>query len=302
MHRRASCVALLALVLVGDPRARAQDEVSSIATGFTPDPLRLEGLTSGAQPLSSRAPGCRGYVGDAADRTIELASEFAFLRFFVTAREDVTLAVRGPDGAWRCSGRPLLGAPREEGRFTAGRYEIWIGSVRPRSQVRYELAVTEFHSVTPATGRIAEVAPIGGGAEIGLAVNAERGRFRDRRFRRGFLPDPREDGGEAGGPIQVSAIGGGCRGRVQAEPNHVLTLLEPFDYFRIALRESEGPTTLVVREPSGAFLCSTPDEGEPTIERDAWPEGRYLVWVGSREPDTTRRYRISYTETRAPVQ
>lgn len=294
------CLFAIGLALAGDVRAQEQPAAGvTIARGFTPDPLRIEGTTAGAAPLSGRAPGCRGYVGERPDQVVELGSRFGFLRFFVTSRENVTLAVRAPDGAWRCSGRPLLGAPREEGDFAPGRYEVWIGSANPNTQVAYELNVTEFHSVNPATGRALETATAGTGADVGLAIGAETGRFNDRRFPRGFLPDPRIDEGRAGGSIGVGLIGGGCRGRVEAQPNHVVELRDPFDYLRLELEAAEGATSLVVRTPSGGYLCSAPDEGPPRVERDAWAAGRYRIWVGSRDREATPEYRILYSETRA---
>lgn len=302
--RGASMACLCALALAGDVRAqdvRAQEPVAArgvpIARGFTPDPLRLEGTTAGATPVSGRAPGCRGYVGERPDQVVELASRFGFLRFFVTSRENVTLAVRAPDGSWRCSGRPLLGAPREDGAFEPGRYEVWIGSASPNTQVAYALHVTEFRSVNPATGQTLETATAGTGADVGLAVGADTGRFDDRQLPRSFLPDPQSDEGRAGGSIGVGMIGGGCRGRVEAQPNHVLELREPLDYFRIEIEAEEGATSLIVRAPSGAYLCSAPDDGPPRLERDAWAQGRYRIWVGSRDREATPDYRIVYSET-----
>ncbi len=297
--RRASFLVSLLVLVVALP-SPAQDALPALTTGFTPDPIRLTGRTSGAQPLSARAAGCRGYVGGGPDQTIELGGRFGFLRFFVTAAEEVTLALRGPDGRWRCSGRPLYGAPHEQGTFEPGRYEVWIGSARPNVQVSYELNVTEFRSVTPATGRGDESLLVSGGAEIGLAITAQRGRFRDRRLRRGFLPDPREDGGEAGGTIDVALLGGACRGHVAEQPSHVLELRDDMDYFRIEVREAPEQTVLVVRAPGGGFLCNAPESGEPVLERESWPRGRYLVWVGTRRLGPTPRYRISYSETRPP--
>lgn len=296
-----ACLFAIGLALAGDVRAQEQAaEGVTIARGFTPDPLRLEGTTAGGTPLSGRAPGCRGYVGERPDQVVELGSRFGFLRFFVTSRENVTLAVHAPDGAWHCSGRPLLGAPREEGAFAAGRYEVWVGSASPNRQVAYELNVTEFRSVNPATGRSLETATAGTGADVGLAVGADTGRFPDRRLPRSFLPDPQSDEGRAGGSIGVGMIGGGCRGRVEAQPNHVLELRDPFDYFRIELEAEEGTTSLVVRTPSGAFLCSAPDEGPPRVAREEWMAGRYRIWVGSRRREETPEYRIVYSETLPP--
>lgn len=310
--RAASTAWLLALglALAGDVRAQdgvapdvhAQEDATRLATGFTPDPVRLSGRTGGLVPLSERAPGCRGYVGSSPNHVLEIGAEIGFLRLFVTSREHVTFAVHGPDGGWSCSGRPLLGAPREEGRFGPGRYELWVGSALPGGQISYEVSITEFHSVTPATGRSIEGPAITSGADLGLEIGAEAGRFRDRNFPRGFLPDPRVDEGRAGGSIRVGVLGGGCRGRVEAQPNHVMSLREDFDYFRIEIDAPEGATGLVIRTPSGGYLCAAPDDGPVRIERDAWAAGRYRLWVASRARDETPDYRIIYSETRAPEE
>lgn len=275
-----------------------------LSSGFSPDPLRLDGQTHGELPLSARAPGCRGYVGREPDHVLRLESRFGFLRLFVTSPGDVTLAVRKPDGRWRCSGRPLLGAPREQGAFEGGVYEVWIGSVRPRERASYSLHVTEFRSASPdPRGGRARVD--GGGIDIGLEVSATEGRFRGRRLRPGFLPDPRQDGGFAGGARAASLLGSGCRGYVHDEPGHVLELLEDpdaprdFDYFRVHVRHADEPVSLVIRTPVGQYLCSSPEEGMPSVEQERWPIGTYRIWVGSRAPERQPRYRIEYTETRA---
>ncbi len=266
-----------------------------LSTGFTPDPLELAGQTRGAVPLSARAPGCRGYVGDAPDQVLRLESPFGFLRLFVTAPQDVTLAVRSPDGRWSCTGRPLLGAPREEGAFQPGVHEVWIGAVRPHEVVPYTLHVSEFRSASPRAGGLAVD---GAGVDIGLSTHAPEGRFRGRRLRPGFLPDPRRDGGFAGGPRSASLLGAGCRGELHSLPGHLLELRNAFGYFRVHVREAEGPVSLVVRTPSGEVLCSAPDGGLPAIEQEAWPAGSYRIWVGSRTAGSEPRYRIEYTETR----
>ncbi|GAB5543569.1 MAG: hypothetical protein RLO52_37890 [Sandaracinaceae bacterium] len=270
----------------------------AMRTGYTPDPVRVQGRTVGSRPLRELAPSCPGHVGDAPSHVLNLESNFPFLRVFAIAPRDVTLAVRAPDGRWRCGGRRVGEAPREQGVFGAGEWQVWVGSTEPGVDIPYELVVTEFRSVTPATGQGDTSSPVGGGREIGLEVEAEEGRYRDRRLRRGFLPDPREDGGRGGGEIDVRSLGGRCEGYVGAVPSHVLTLRSPFDYFRVQLGDASGEATLIVRTPGGRYLCAAPSEVNPHVDQDAWPEGRYVIWVGSREPEATPEYRICYTEVR----
>ncbi|MFK7989822.1 MAG: hypothetical protein AB8I08_27635 [Sandaracinaceae bacterium] len=269
-----------------------------LSTGFTPDPVVLQGETGGERAMNQLAPRCRGYVGANPDAVFDLDNEFGFLRMFVIAERPVNLTVRDASGEYHCSGSALEGAPREEGRFGRGRVEVWIGGDEPGGSVPYELRVTEFRSVTPATGAEERTVPIGGGAELGLAVTAHEGRNRDRRLRRGFLPDPRMDDGSSGGEIDVRRLGGECDGYVAEQPNHVLTLRDDFDYLRVQLGEIPGRATLLVRSPGGRWFCGHAESINSRVERDAWPAGEYRIWVGGLSRGVSDEYRICYTEAR----
>ena len=218
---------------------------------------------------------------------------------FLIAGRDLTLAVRGPDGGWRCAtargDRPAL----QEGRYGAGRYEIWVGSPEASVEIAYELQLTEFRSVGPGESR----SPTAGvSLDVGLDAEAEEGRERDRRIRRGFLPDPIEDRGTTQGEIDVRLLGPRCLGFVTAQPAHVLTLRDDFDYLRVQLGGARGTATVVVRTPGGRYLCSSPEQGNAFVDMDAWPEGTYRIWIGSREEGTEAPYRICYTEARLSEQ
>ncbi|MBX3274405.1 MAG: hypothetical protein KF729_29340 [Sandaracinaceae bacterium] len=288
---------LLAILwLLAPVSAHAQPEPIAIEHGFTPDPARQTGRTAGALALSTRAPSCRGYAGEAPDHLLELREDFAFLRFFVLAAQDVTLAVRAPDGGWRCVSARGEVAALQEGRFAAGRYEVFVGGPTQGERVFYELVVTEFRSVGPREER--EAATSSARAEVGLEVERPEGTGRDRRIRRGFLPDPIEDRGAAGGAIDARALGASCRGFVAAGPTHVLTLRDEFDYLRVQLGGAPGLATLVLRTPGGRYLCSAPEQGNAFIDQDVWPEGVYRIWVGASVADAQVSYRICYTEAR----
>jgi hypothetical protein len=289
-------IAFAPSIAIAQQSAQGTEAPVRIATGFTPDPMRLTGRARGVSPMAARAGSCRGFTGEAPDHRVELTTRFGFLRLFVVApNENVTLAVRGPSGQWRCSGRLLDGAPREEGAFEPGVYELWVGSRTEDVEVPYDLFVTEFQSVTPTTGRTDD-RPVSGGADIGLDIRAARGRHGDNTLRRGFLPDPRYTAGEAGGPIDAALLGGACRGRVDPQPSHVLTLREPFDYFRVELADAPGRATLIIRAPDGNYFCSSPDDANAFVDSTSWTPGRYLVWVGSRSGEPP--YRMMYSEVR----
>ncbi len=289
------CGQVGALLCVPELVRAQDDEPVQLATGFTPDPVRARGRTVGRTALRTRAPSCEGFAGSEPDHLLELQTDFGFLRMFLVSAQDLTLAVRGPDGGWRCSTAHGDLPALQEGRFSAGRYEIWVGGPSLGGRAEYELSVTEFHTVGPSND---DSLRRSGGIDVGLDVRAEEGRFRGRRIRRGFLPDPIEDRATSGGALDVRLLGADCRGFVDATPNHVLTLRNDFDYLRVQLGGGLGETSLVLRTPDGRYLCSAPDEAQAFVDQDAWAAGVYLIWVGSRRPETTPDYAICYTEAR----
>lgn len=292
MSRLAPSFALLLAGWLAAAPAHAQDDdVLPLATGFTPDPVRMSGEGGGSRTLRALGASCDGFVGDAPTEVLELQTDFAFLRVFAVSRANITLALRSPDGTWRCSGDRIGSAVMEEGAFAPGRLEIWVAGPERGEPVGYDMSVTEFRSVGPSVGGEA------GEIDIGLTLDAEDGRFRGRRLRRGFLPDPRQDDGLSGGAIDVRSLGPECRGYVGALPSHVLTLRNDFDYLRVQIAGAEG-VTLVLRTPGGRYLCSSPDERPPSLDQDAWAEGDYQIWVGSRDRSTRQPYFVCYTEAR----
>jgi len=288
---------LLILSILATPAlGQAQSDAPiRLATGFTPDPAHARGRTVGTIALRTRAPSCRGFVGTEPDHRLELRSAFGFFRMFLVAGQELTLAVRGPDGGWRCSTAHGETPALHEGPFAAGNYEIWVGSLSHGSHVEYELSLTEFRSVGPS---VEGAAGRSGGIDVGLDAHAETGRFRDRRIRRGFLPDPIRDAAQAGGDVDARLLGADCRGFVGAAPNHLMTLRDEFDYLRIQLGGNVGETTLVLRTPGGRYLCSSPEEANAFVDQDAWSPGIYMIWVGSRREQTSPDYAICYTEAR----
>ncbi|MGE0784693.1 MAG: hypothetical protein AB7S26_03320 [Sandaracinaceae bacterium] len=287
---------LVALAIAGAAGiVRSQDAVT-IATGFAPDPVHLSGTGGGDRSLRELGAGCDGFVGDAPSKRVALSTDFGFLRVFAVSAAPIVLAVRDERGQWRCTGRRIGVAMMEEGRFPQGHLEIWVGSPERGTPVGFDVSLTEFRSVGPAIAA-ASVEP-----SVTLDHEATEGRFRGRRLRRGFLPDPREDDGQASGTVDVRSLGPECRGFVESQPSHILTLRSEFDYFRVQLGDAAGQATLVMRTPGGRYLCSAPEERNAFLDQDAWPEGEYPIWVGVRAATegvpAPVPYHICYTEVR----
>lgn len=294
-------IVLAALALAEAP-ARAQLEaVVRLRTGFIPDPAVLEGSASATRAATELSSHCAGFVGDSPNHVFQLETRFGFLRLFATSDVDLVLAVRTADGSWLCSDDRFGPHPSVEGLFREGRVEVYVGAATLGTSGAYVLRVTETRSVRPGIGSEAtweEGAALA--RDIGLEIEAAEGAFENIRLRRGFLPDPRALAGVAGGAIDASPLGGTCRGRIDARPTHVMTLLEPHDFLQLYLEAGgrDQELTLIVLTPGGRFLCDLGTREIPAVEADEWPDGVYRVWVGTLEEDTTQRHQLRISEIR----
>ncbi len=111
-------------------------------------------------------------------------------------------------------------------------------------------------------------------AQNGALYNCASGRnYCDFRLSPDFKPDPLASTGLSGGPIRTDDCG-----NIDAAPDHVITLSQPFAYLRV-YAVSSGDVTMVVQGPFGR-VCSDDAIGlMPAVARQ-WPAGTYQVWVG----------------------
>jgi hypothetical protein len=118
----------------------------TLSPNFMPDPRTLTGTSGGDIEASSMGRSkygpCVGTIDRTADHVMTLTSDFAFLKLQVASDADTSLLIRGPDGL-RCNDDADGLNPVIEGRWPAGQYEIFIGSVNGGYH-RYTLRVTEF--------------------------------------------------------------------------------------------------------------------------------------------------------------
>jgi hypothetical protein len=321
-------VALFALVVLTPASAmHAQHEARvSIRTGFVPDPADFEGHVTGVQPLAPQAGAdCVGFFGTSPSHVFSLDTRFGLLRFYATAQTNLVLAARTEDGHWICNDDRFGTTPAVEGTFRPGRIEIWVGTHEPGVSVDYLLQLTETRSVRPGVGAMGIEDDRSLAVELGMASEAENGRFDGIRLRRGFLPDPRwleGDGGpaplpagsapaEAEDPIDVALIGTECRGLVDEQPSHVITLLDDFDFLQLFLCSTDDlercvtpgePLSFVALGPDGRFRCDV-SEGQFTelstgSDAGGWPAGAYRVWIGVHTPEVRPHYRMGISEIR----
>lgn len=99
----------------------------------------------------------------------------------------------------------------------------------------------------------------------------------------GFVPDPFSVGVSAGGPANVSYLGGGCSGYTTSAPTFSLNYTAgAFPLLRFYLIGS-ADTTMVINTPGGSYVCVDDSFGtlNPTIDFNSPANGRYDVWIGS---------------------
>ncbi|MCX7357330.1 MAG: peptidase S1 [Alphaproteobacteria bacterium] len=102
----------------------------------------------------------------------------------------------------------------------------------------------------------------------------------------GFTPDPHEINMTAGGPLRASdTLGNACPGFVADAPDYDLVWQAGNTTRPLVISvDSQTDTTLVVRTPSGQWLCE--DDGgfngmNPGMRIDNPQSGLYDIWVGT---------------------
>lgn len=120
----------------------------------------------------------------------------------------------------------------------------------------------------------------------------------------GFSPDPITTSGQAGGRMAASTLAptSGCAGDIPEMPQHIVHLEAALPLLRVLVNGSDD-TTLVVRTPSGQFLCND-DSGDPqnglnpVVEISGAAPGDYAIYVGAfSEQAMLSTYAIGFTTT-----
>jgi hypothetical protein len=99
----------------------------------------------------------------------------------------------------------------------------------------------------------------------------------------GFSPDPYSVGMTAGGPVDVSYLGGSCTGFATGAPDFKIHYGTGGSLLRLYFVASSGDSTLVVNDPFGNFYCVDDSFGtpNPTIDFNNAAGGTYDLWIGS---------------------
>lgn len=102
-----------------------------LKAGFLPDPYTRDVVAGG--PIVTTLGGVRAHVARAPDFRVNYTAGKYALTFFVNSAADTTLLINLPNGTWIAdddSGGNLNPMIRL-GNPASGRYDIWVGTIRP---------------------------------------------------------------------------------------------------------------------------------------------------------------------------
>ena len=121
----------------------------TIDNQFSPDPLKVRGMSGGSVPASQVNGGsetqtgtCKGFVDEVADHNLKLTSKFDYLKLVAESSADTTMMIKGPGGTW-CNDDFDGKNPGIVGEWLKGNYQVWIGSYQKGKSIPYTLKITK---------------------------------------------------------------------------------------------------------------------------------------------------------------
>ena len=103
----------------------------------------------------------------------------------------------------------------------------------------------------------------------------------------GFSPALITATGSADGITDASSLDANCRGQIPIVPQHVLNVTAAIPNLTLLVDAPEpADTTLVVRTPTGAYLCNDDATGYNPAISGAFAPGTYEVFVGAYSSDS----------------
>jgi hypothetical protein len=113
----------------------------------------------------------------------------------------------------------------------------------------------------------------------------------------GFVPDPHQVSVTSGGSVDVSYLGGNCRGFATPAPDYRVTYTAGSASLLRFYVSSGGDTTLIINDANGGWRCADDTYGSnPGIDFNNPVSGVYDIWVGSFTAGATNSATLSVTE------
>ena len=139
------------------PTARSNFGTIALASGFRPDPHKVDGRSGGDINAETYAAACNGWISRLPDHVVNLTTPMASLRIAakVKGETDITLVMQRPDGKFLCNDDHSAAAgtnPMIVGNsLPTGYYAIWVGSYEQGTDAVYTLGFSELPETTPET-------------------------------------------------------------------------------------------------------------------------------------------------------
>jgi uncharacterized caspase-like protein len=261
----------------------------AIDASFAQDPYSVYISAGGSNDASLLDSACSGMIGDSPDFNVEHSAGWESLYLSAASDGDTSLVVRTPEGTFVCNDDTnglnpgvTLSSP------SSGRYNVWVGRIGEEGTVASTLHISQTSYFD------SQINSSGGAADVDWTAAATSG---SQTLQSGFEPDPLTISLDPGGEVDASDVDATCVGNVAVAPNF------SFDYetglFPLYVyAESTVDTTLMVRTPSGAWMCDD-DSGlqlNPGVGFKSPESGTYSVWVG-RLGDATEAATLYVSET-----
>jgi hypothetical protein len=231
------------------------------------DPASVVVLAAGAMPADWLDSACAGYISSSPSTRLILRTG-GDVSIAAGADEDLTLAVRGPDGSITCNddGAGGVNPGIQINDAAAGAYDIWVGS--------YNAGVGHPTTVVHIADRFITDNPFTVTPDPTLRAD------QTVRLSAGFEDDPRRFDVRAGGEASLDALGVGCFGYSGAAADLALDY-RAGDYDLYFFMEANADGVMAVRTPSGEMVCNDDQLGlDPGVQIENPQSGRYLVWTG----------------------
>lgn len=119
----------------------------------------------------------------------------------------------------------------------------------------------------------------------------------------GFLPNPIEVRGTAGGAVEAASLAarpstptGECTGFADRKPDHILTLKAFFNALSIQVQSAED-TAIVIQGPGGVWCNDDEEDKNPGVSGQ-WLPGTYKIWVTTYAKERSPAYTLRVRERR----
>ena len=263
-----SLVALLALAGNAQGQTASLDPVSGTLTlDPSTGPQRFDTSIAAGGDIEADSLGrdCAGDIADAPSLRLHYGAGGDTLRIIAMSNTDTSLAIQTPSGDWLCNDDAMGGLDPILSLTSApeGEYNIWVGRVSSfwgnGDSEPVELSILSIDGAVP----LPQYLPTN--ANLTLAP--------------GFQPSEFGVVGYANGAVRPPAWDNRCGAAASELPT--LHLEYEGQGSGLAIRAiSAEDLTLLIRTPSGEFVCNDELERTDFVSLASAQAGQYTVWVG----------------------